>query len=79
MSIDEGSPFHPDNAAGLNLVMQMRIYDVLMGILDLLEDDYQKRHGGKDRTTSDLIYEAHASGRIVSELPYFDPGEEENE
>lgn len=69
--IPEGSPFHPNNAAGLSLVMQMRNYDVLMGILDLLEDDYLKNHG-KARNTSSLIYEAHKNGRIVSDLPFYD-------
>lgn len=66
------SPFSPDNAAALSLIMQMRIYDVLLGILDVLEDDFEKSHG-KRPNVSDMIYEAHQAGTIVSGLPFFIP------
>ena len=57
--IDKG-PFHPDNAAGLSLITQMRIYDVLLALLNHFDED-----------TANSIYEAHLQGMIVSSLPTF--------
>ena len=58
--IDSDSPFHPNNAAGLQLIMQMRIYDALLSILNHV-----------DENTADAVYEAHQNGQIVSGLPFF--------
>lgn len=65
---DYGNPFAPENAAGLSLIVQMRIYDTLMAILNSL-----------DAETADLVYEAHKKGRIISDLPAYLPEETDDE
>lgn len=59
---DPESPFHPDNAAGLALIVHMRNYDVLMAILNKI-----------DPMAADMVYEAHKKGQIITDLPSYLP------
>lgn len=52
--------FSPEEAPGVQLIVQMRLYDVLMAVLTELNSDL----------AANLI-EAHAEGRIVGPLPSF--------
>lgn len=64
---EDKGPFDPSNAAAWQLIVQMRIYDVLMGIMSHL-----------DTETADIIYDAHQAGRLVSEPPKFGVAEDES-
>jgi hypothetical protein len=56
------SPFGPEEAPGIALVVNMRIYDVLMAIYTKLDPD-----GAAD------LMEIHTKGGIIGSLPLFDP------
>lgn len=56
-------PFAPENAPGLSLVVQMRIYDVLLGI-------YSEMAPEKAAALMDM----HAGGKVIGSLPNFDLG-----
>lgn len=58
----EYSPFGPNEAPGINLVVNMRIYDVLMAIYTHLN-----AQGAQD------LMNIHAKGGILGTLPLFDP------
>lgn len=58
--LKDNDPFTPENAVVWQLIVQMRIYDVLMGIMNKL-----------DEKSADIIYEAHQAGRLVSDFPRF--------
>ena len=62
------NPFDANNAPGLALIVQMRLYDVLMAILNKLDSD-----------SADLLYDAHSVGQIISALPSYLPKEEDEE
>lgn len=49
-------------APGLSLIVQMRIYDVLMGIY---------RH--LDLENANALYEFHVKGGVLSPEPFYDP------
>jgi hypothetical protein len=57
----EPDPFDAENAPGINLIVNLRIYDVLMAILRESNPEVQK----------DLA-RIHASGKILSTAPMFD-------
>lgn len=60
-------PFSPEEAPGLSLIMQMRIYDVLMAMY--METNME--------AAKDLL-EMHSRGQILGPLPSFYPeGEDE--
>lgn len=54
-------PFSPTNAPKLALVVNMRIYDVLMALLN-----------EKDPEAATRLHEIHSEGRVVGSLPYID-------
>lgn len=62
--LEDDSPFDPENAAGLSLIVQMRLYDVLMAVLNKIDPE-----------TADRIYDAHEKGQIISSLPAYIPEE----
>lgn len=53
--------FSPENAAKLSLVVQMRIYDVLMALLN-----------EQDETLANRLHELHSAGRVLGSLPWLD-------
>jgi hypothetical protein len=58
----EYSPFSAEEAPGIALIVNMRIYDVLMAIYTKLDKD-----GAAD------LMEIHTKGGIIGSLPLFDP------
>lgn len=56
------SPFGPEEAPGIQLIVQMRIYDVLMAIYTNLD-----KEGAAD------LMEIHTKGGVIGSLPVFDP------
>jgi hypothetical protein len=56
------SPFGPEEAPGISLIVQMRIYDVLMAMYTHLD-----KVGAAD------LMEIHTKGGIIGSLPLFDP------
>lgn len=56
------SPFGPEEAPGIGLVVNMRIYDVLMAIYTELNRD-----GAAE------LMDIHTKGGIIGSLPLFDP------
>jgi hypothetical protein len=53
-------PFSPDNAPGMSLIVQMRMYDVLLAILNEQNPD-----------VCDRILEAHAQGKLLAPVVTF--------
>lgn len=51
-------PFSPENAPVVNIIMQMRIYDVLMALLTHTDKDAAK-----------ALLELHADGTIFGSIP----------
>lgn len=51
--------FSPENSMKLALVVQMRIYDVLMALLNEQNEDVATR-----------LYEVHSNGQIIGSLPW---------
>ena len=78
---DSKDPFTPQNAPAWALIVEMRNYDVLMGILTVLEEIHNSdKPKHKHLNLSDTIYEAHIAGKLVSEPPTFVvPSQEEDE
>jgi hypothetical protein len=58
----DDSPFSSENAPGLNLIVNMRIYDVLMGL-------YMEQ--APEKATA--LMEMHAEGKILTALPSYIP------
>lgn len=58
---DNLDPFHPDNVGGVQTVVLMRIYDVLMAILN-----------DSDPHAALALHELHRAGRIVGSFPVLD-------
>ena len=56
------SPFSAEEAPGIALVVNMRIYDVLMAIYTSINPE-----GAKE------LMEIHSKGGIIGSLPLFDP------
>lgn len=65
---DEGEalndPFHPNNVQAVQLIVQMRIYDALMSILAV-----------QDEEASTRLHELHSNGKVLGSLPYIDLSE----
>lgn len=57
---DNNDPFSIENAPGVSLIVQMRIYDTLMALLTVQ---------APEKATA--LFEAHAAGKIVASLPLF--------
>lgn len=55
-------PLSPENAVGLSLIVQMRIYDALLA---LLRD--------ADPSTAENLVKLHASGGLLGPMPYINP------
>jgi hypothetical protein len=55
-------PFSPDNVGKVQLIVLMRIYDVLMAI-----------YNDTDKDAAGRLHDLHAAGGILGSLPYFDP------
>lgn len=53
-----------DTPEPFGLVVQMRIYDVLMALLTL-----------RDEQVAEALAEAHAAGKIIGSFPFMDMGE----
>jgi hypothetical protein len=64
----EYNPFSPEEAPGVQLIVQMRLYDVLLGILTVL-----------DKGMAESIITAHAEGKILAPLPALNLGEDEDD
>ena len=62
--VDTDDPFAFPNAPGLNLIVNMRIYDVLLGL-------YLEKNPERAKALMDI----HAAGKILGSLPTYDPGE----
>jgi hypothetical protein len=56
------SPFDASEAPGIGLIVNMRIYDVLMAIYTSINAD-----GAKE------LMEIHTNGGVIGSLPFFDP------
>lgn len=54
-------PFHPENAIGLILIQQLRIYDALMAILH-----------EQDAAAAGKLHNLHEQGQILGSLPIID-------
>lgn len=59
--IEKKDPFSPENVGAVQTVVLMRIYDVLMTILQDANPDMAKQ-----------LHELHAAGQILGSLPYLD-------
>ena len=59
-------PFHPDNVQQVQLVVLMRIYDVLFGIYKELNVEDAK-----------TVLNIHNNGKIAGPLPWLDLSEDE--
>jgi hypothetical protein len=57
-------PFDPDVAPAVQLIVQMRIYDVLMAILTNL-----------DKEAAANLYTLHSGGKVMGSLPWIDLSE----
>ena len=66
--VQNDDPFHPSNVAGVQLIVQMRIYDVLLGILANLNEQGEE--------LSNILIETHNNGKIMGPLPWIDTTEE---
>lgn len=60
--------FSPENSAKLSLVVQMRIYDVLMALLNEQNEE-----------AASLLHDLHAAGKVLGSLPWLDMGTPEDE
>lgn len=58
---EDNDPFSPVNCPKLSLVVQMRIYDVLMAILN-----------EQNTEMADTLDRIHAAGKVAGALPYID-------
>lgn len=56
---EEIDPFSPEYAPKLQLIVSMRIYDVLMALLT-----------SEDETLAERLHELHADGKIMGSLPF---------
>jgi hypothetical protein len=54
-------PFAPDQAPGIQLIVQMRIYDTLMALLTKVDKDTAKE-----------LMQLHAAGKLMGTTPFFD-------
>lgn len=61
-STADSDPFTPENAAGLSLIVQMRMYDVLLGIYSEMNPDRAAR-----------LIERHQAGKVIGPYPNFVP------
>lgn len=62
--LDEGplDPMSPEYAPGLSLIIQMRIYDVLMCLLK-----------NSDSELAEKLGKLHGEGGLLSPMPWIDP------
>lgn len=60
-------PFSRDNAPKLNLIVNMRIYDALMALLN---------HFNHDAALA--LHEKHADGKVIGSLPWLNIEEDDN-
>jgi hypothetical protein len=61
----ESNPFSAEEAPGVQLIVQMRIYDCLIALLTVADEEL-----------ADNLLAAHAQGKIVTPLPAFKMDEE---
>lgn len=61
-------PFSPENVGKLQLVVNMRIYDALMALLNETDPEAAAK-----------LHQLHASGKVLGSLPWLDVGGEEQE
>lgn len=57
--VENTDPFSPENVPSVNLVVNMRIYDVLMAIYTHLDED-----------GAEALHNLHEDGKILGALPY---------
>jgi hypothetical protein len=58
-------PFSPENVDGVQAIILMRIYDVLLGLYREQNAEYAER-----------LVELHEAGKIMGPLPWLDLSEE---
>lgn len=59
-------PFSPEAVPGVSLVVNMRIYDVLMAIYTHLDEEGAQQ-----------LYDLHSEGKVLGSLPYLNLTEED--
>jgi len=64
-AVDDQDPFGPKNVAKVQLIVLMRIYDVLHGILATGNEEL-----------SNIILATHDAGKVMGPLPWLDLTEE---
>lgn len=67
--LDDQDPFGPQNVAKVQLIVLMRIYDTLNGILAV--------QGEKGEELSNIILATHDAGKVMGPLPWLDLTETE--
>jgi hypothetical protein len=65
---EQYDPFAPENVGAVQLIVQMRIYDVLMAM-------YTEQNPGK----ANILINLHEQGKILGPLPAIDLSNKENE
>lgn len=59
--IEDIDPFSTENAPKVALIVQMRIYDAVMALLN-----------EKDPEAAAALHEIHAAGKVLGSLPFLD-------
>jgi hypothetical protein len=59
--VENVDPFAPEHVSGVQLIVLMRIYDVLLGIYREHNEEYAER-----------LAELHNGGKVIGPLPWLD-------